>query len=84
MKNNNLYYKTVIQVEILSQEPIDNDYDLRNIYYEITEGEWSGNVKTISKETLTGKEMADELNKQGSWPGFFNLTADGEIEDNEY
>jgi len=43
----------------------------------MTEGDTSGIVKTISREILTGKEMADALLDQGSDPEFLGLDEDG-------
>lgn len=70
------FHKTVVQVEILSEEPIEIT-DLNSIHYNITEGDWSGVVKVKSSKELTGKQAATALLNQGSDPGFFRLTTDG-------
>ena len=69
------FYKTIVQVEILSQEPIEIT-DLDTIHYNITEGDWSLNV--VSSKELNGKEAAGALLNQASDPSFFQLTKNGE------
>lgn len=74
-----MLHRTVIQVEILSESPwSDADlHDLITVDYAITDGDCSGVVKTMSREILTGKEMADALRDQGSDTEFFGLDEDG-------
>jgi hypothetical protein len=68
------FYRTVIQVEILSEDKIDTDgMSLAQIGYEIVEGDWSGRVTTVSAETLDGPAMAKALQAQDSDPEFFFL-----------
>jgi hypothetical protein len=72
------FYRTVIQIEILSEDPYETN-DLNTIEYDITEGRCSGNAKDIIRnEVKNGKEMADLLTAQGSAPEFFNLNDAGE------
>ena len=66
------YYKTIIQVEVLSEDPY-NYIGLNELHYDITDGGCSGKTSVISSETLSGKQMAKALKEQGSDPGFFNL-----------
>ena len=70
------FYKTLIQVEVLSEKPLEWD-TLGDVNYAITQGECSGKVTEVSSETLTGKQAADALIEHGSDPGFFQLTAEG-------
>ena len=71
------FYRTVVQIEILSEEPYECD-DLEGIAYDITEGHCSGEIKDVVRnEEKTGKEMADLLISQGSDPGFFEIDAEG-------
>ena len=73
------FYKTVVQVEILSETPLnDNVIDLDTIHYNITEGEWSGKVSLKSIHPLNGQEAANALRNQDSSPEFFRLTENGE------
>jgi riboflavin synthase len=77
------FYKTVITVEVLSEEPYD-ETDLSQVSYDITEGHHSGVVKITSNEELTGKQAADELKAQGSDTDFFLLDENGDdVEENE-
>jgi len=80
MENTKKYYRTVYQVEILSEEKFDNDggMSLTDIDEAITNGDCSGRVTTIvSDEVKTGKEMVKLLKAQGSDPEFFQLDEDG-------
>lgn len=72
-----MFYRTVIQVEVLSEEPLP-DCGLDHIAYLITEGDYSGSATTVSEEQVDGPTMARLLRAQGSEPGFFWLTEEGE------
>lgn len=71
------FYKTIIQIEVLSEDKPVDDLDLRQISYEIYDGDCVGASSLISKQELTGKECANELYDLGSEPEFFNLDDDG-------
>jgi hypothetical protein len=71
------YYKTTLQVTILSEEPYPEEYNLAQVHQDITEGEMSGEYTEISREELNGKEMAKALEDQGSDPEFFGLDSKG-------
>lgn len=67
------YYRTVIEVEVLSEEPVDFD-TLADVAHEIVEGDCSGQWHTkVDNQEVDGPEMAKLLIAQGSDPGFFNL-----------
>jgi hypothetical protein len=73
-------YRTVIQYEILSDEPInDRSLDLDTIQYECTEGHWSGRglETVIADEELTGKAAVEAIKDQGSDPEFFLMDDEG-------
>lgn len=81
------FYKTVVQVTILSEEPYVfddsenemSDAQLSAIATDICSGPCVGDIEVVShNEEKTGKEMADLLTKLGSEPGFFCLTGEGE------
>jgi hypothetical protein len=77
-KNKKKYYKTVIHVEVLSEEPI-GDVDMQTILYQTSEGGWSGkNTTMVQDQELNGFEMARALEEQGSDPEFFGLDQNGE------
>ncbi len=73
------FYKYILEVEILSEEELEGieDCSLRHVDYMLTEGGCSGQVKLQNSEQLTGKEMAEELKKQGSDPEFFQIDSEG-------
>ena len=77
-KSKREFYRTVIQVEILSEEPLNREMDLYEIANEITDGHSSGRVKTtVDNQVRSGKQMAKLLLEQGSDPEFFRLNEDG-------
>ena len=67
------YYRTVLTVEVLSQEPYDPE-TLAGVAHDIVDGDCSGDweVTEPSKE-VTPDEMEKLLEAQGSDPGFFGL-----------
>lgn len=72
------FFKTVVEVEVLSEdEPAQFD-TLSDLYYHITEGHCSGTHEVKSSEEVSAKVMAKLLKKQGSDPEFFRLSEDGE------
>ena len=70
------FYRTVIQVEILSEEKFDTDgsMNLNDIELAITDGDCSGRVKTlIHNEVKNSQEIVELLKEQGSDCAFFQL-----------
>ena len=66
-------YKTIITVEVFSDEPID-EISLADVVYEITDGEWVGNVTYAYKNIeLTGDKAVKEIKGVGSDPDFFGM-----------
>jgi hypothetical protein len=74
------FFKTVVQIEILSENPFEF-ISLTDLDCLISKGLVAGDVQIIEQDELTGKEAAAALIQQGTDPGFFNLTADGEDAD---
>ena len=73
------FYRTVIQFEILSEEPLtEPPLTLEQINYETMDGHCSGQFLETAYETVDGKRMAELLQKQGSDPEFFNLSETGD------
>lgn len=70
-------YRTVIQIEVLSMEPIPDNLSLTDLAWEITDGDYSGKVETISADAVDGPTMAGLLVAQGSDPAFLGLTRAG-------
>ena len=65
-------WKTVIEVEVLSEEPFDYD-TLDQVHYAITKGGCSGLYDTKDTKHLTKEEAIKECEKQGTDPDFFML-----------
>jgi hypothetical protein len=71
------FYKTVLKVVVLSEEPFEWD-SLEGVATAITDGGCSGDVKEVGSVLMSGREAAKALMDQGSDPGFFRLDEDGE------
>ena len=63
------YYRTVIQVEVLSNYPVDYS-TLQDVHYDITSGDSSGEWWVGSQEEVSKEKMAELLEAQGSDPSF--------------
>lgn len=73
-------YKTIIQVEILSEEPISDDFchNLSRVSYEITSGDMSGLISTIASNIeVEGEGAVRECNIHGTSTDFFMMDEDG-------
>lgn len=67
------FYRTVIQVEVLSEEPYHFDGDLSAVAEDISTGDCSGLARMIQTEECDGARMSNLLMAQGSDPSFFML-----------
>lgn len=72
------FYRRIFHIEVLSEEHIPDDCDLDGIDANISAGPWSGKVTCDDEVEMDGAETAKRLIEQGSEPGFFDLTEDGE------
>lgn len=80
---NRKFHKTVITLEVLSEDPIPTWMEVENVLNECAEGGFVlANVGTKSEE-LNGKQAADALYDAGSQPEFFRLDDEGNSEDDE-
>ena len=77
------FYKTTYVVEILSEVPIPDGYDLKDALEEAESGSYSGDVKRQEMVEVDGETMAKLLVYQRSDPGFFRLDIDGEDDEEE-
>jgi hypothetical protein len=74
MASGRKFYRTVVTVEILSEEPFDGSQDLEFIGHEITEGDCSGKqTVTVDNDEVDGPTAAALLVAQGSDPEFFGF-----------
>jgi len=72
-------YRTIIQVEILSEEPYEPN-SLDQIQYDIDEGDCSGSINAkVSNEEVSGEDAVKLIESQGSDPEFFGMDSDGGI-----
>lgn len=71
------FFKTVVTVEVLSEDFPVSSTDLGEIHEMITTGDCSGVVKITSAEELSPQHAARALVEQGSDPEFFDLHEDG-------
>lgn len=72
-------YRTIIQFEVLSEDPIDsNNISLADIVYETMDGDWSGNIQFQKEnEAVTGKDAVKLVLDHGTDPEFFGMDNDG-------
>lgn len=76
-KSKRKFYRSVIQIEVLSEEPYSST-DLEKINYDITEGHNVGEVTiTTDSEIMDVKTCVEKLIAVGSDPEFFSLTIHG-------
>lgn len=69
-------YKTILIVEVLSEEPIEST-SLQELSEETNTGSWSGVLAIKSTKQFKGKKAVEEIRKQGSDESFFFIDADG-------
>lgn len=77
MSRTRKFFRSVLEVEVLSEEPVSFN-NLQEVHHAVTEGGCSGSIKVkIRNQSVTGVRMARLLEKQGSDPEFFGLTSSG-------
>jgi hypothetical protein len=73
------FYKTTIILDVLSEDyPVDENWDLDRIAEEGKDGMFSIFWSVQKQKELNGKEIVNELIKQGSEPEFFDINEDGD------
>jgi hypothetical protein len=72
------FYRTIVKVEVLSEDEVSPAITLERLGQEIVDGDWSGEITIGESVKVDGKKMAALLEKQGSDPSFFRLTPTGE------
>lgn len=71
-------YKSIIQIEVLSEEPIPQGMDIEEIMCECTDGEYSGKTTVIiENKPVVGKRAVNMVVNQGSDPEFFQMDSRG-------
>ena len=75
------FYRTLIIVEVLSDEPYEAGC-LDTIAYDITEGDVSGNWEVASSDEVDRRKFVSLVKAQHCDPGFFGLDDEGnDLED---
>ncbi len=78
MPSSRKFFRTIVQVEVLSEDhPIKFD-DLEDLNHGISQGDWSGKVEVVKSEPISAQRAAKLLMEQGSDPGFFQLDEKGD------
>ena len=75
---NRKFYKRIVTIEVLSEEPIPSGMNIANIIYEAQNGDYSMRELNEKETVLNGKQAARALKLQDSDPSFFRLTDKGE------
>jgi hypothetical protein len=65
------FYRTVFEIEVLSDTPIAPDTDLEDVLFECNNGGYSGRVSMTAGEVVSEPRMKELLQAQGSDPDFF-------------
>ena len=77
-------YRTVIKLEVLSDDPIPAGMTLGNIIEESIEGEFStASEITVDNKPISGKKAVNHILNQGSDTSFFGMDDNGN-ETDEY
>ncbi|MBA3822492.1 MAG: hypothetical protein H0X24_01155 [Ktedonobacterales bacterium] len=76
MASQRTFFRTVIEIEVLSAVPFDPG-SLDEIASDISDGECSGQWTVTKSEKVDGPTMAQLLMAQASSAEFFQLTDDG-------
>ena len=75
--SSNTFYRTILTVEVLSEEPVSDALSLADIAREGEDGSFSLDVTSQETTGVSSAEMATLLLAQGSDPEFFLLDEDG-------
>jgi len=74
------FYKTTYEVQVLHQEPIPAEWDLKDVLDECDDGAYSGDVLSQESVVVGPQTMRKLLIKQGSTPEFFDIANGDEID----
>ena len=74
--NERKFYETIVSIKVLSERPITH-LSLRDIGWEVEEGDCVGSSLSCTEKELTPKEAVEALNALGSEPEFFQLDSNG-------
>lgn len=72
-------YKSILKIEILSDEPIPEETSLQKILHETDEGMWSGKREWNDRNVqVTGINAVKECDKHGTDTDFFYMDGKGD------
>ena len=72
-------YKTVIQIEFLSDEPLNDNDNLDDLIYRAYQGDLSSKESTVLlNRPLNGRQAVNAIKNQGSDTEFFGIDSRGE------
>jgi hypothetical protein len=71
------FYRTVVSIEILSEEPLGKDLDLEDLAYAIDQGPCVGHALRLKSKKISAKQAAKALYEFASEPSFFELSDEG-------
>jgi len=80
MTNRKFYLRTVT-IQFISEEPHPDAWSIEDAMFDAKEGDSSMQESSDNTEEVDGKRAVEILVDQGSDPGFFDLTDDGEDAD---
>lgn len=88
MSKEKVLYRTVIEIEVLSEEPIDENWSIEDIEEECNSGSFSGvHDWKVKNQEVRGLEAVKLTQAQGSSIDFFGMDENGndinEDEDDE-
>lgn len=70
-------HKTILQVVVLSEDPLPEDISLADVAFQIDEGDWIGSTSFVNHTLLlTAPEVVHELQEIGNDGSFFNFEDD--------
>lgn len=65
------FYKTKIEIVVLSDRPLRSDETLEKVVREMTEGDWVGSRTVGPSEVMTKEETIEALEEVGAAINFF-------------
>jgi len=71
-------YRNVIQIEVLSEEPIPEGFNVPEILQECVDGDYSGRIThKYTDQEVTGRKAAKMVMAHGTDPTFFMMNEFG-------
>ena len=77
------FFKTVIAIEVLSEDRIPDGLELDQIVQECRDGGYSMRPLKHAVTKINARQAANALSRHGSDPSFFRLNADGTEDEEE-